>query len=388
MNRLYSCSWIQNTGIINEDYTKAMNLINESIASILKNVKKKMTAAKIGVPYRDASLFFLRFLEDKHPDRIPEDFKARFATSKPQAKDINEMMGKMVMDENTPKGFFDKLGEQFDAYTDDTVKIGDKRVDNLTLFLNSLAGSREMRGVRTGVMGGEKKAFTSPEEIEKIVKTDVSKLGFTPGSSGFDTLTKNLEPDTKLVFKSTGSGGDIYEVMKGQYQFRVNIAGKQARDVTVGELSDADVKHVSVYDMSGKPQEFTAPNVKKFDVDPEAQTQAIQTGYTTRKQPFRKYEAGEVGPDFSKMPKDPDESPSDEYIPGFDDRPDIEEEEDEESQSSNGTTEITHHNPNMPDKEVIVVRMSNAAVNQKMRDDYNKKQKDKFRTQQKYHLGY
>jgi len=77
MNKLYSCSWVQNTGIITENYQSKALLINESIAKILRGVKKKMEAANIGVPYRDASLYFLKFLEEKYLIVFLESFSLK-----------------------------------------------------------------------------------------------------------------------------------------------------------------------------------------------------------------------------------------------------------------------------------------------------------------------
>ena len=63
--------------VINESSERyfAEELIEESIAKTLKPVVNKMKKLNIGVPYRDARLFFFNYLQAMHPEVIPAEFK-------------------------------------------------------------------------------------------------------------------------------------------------------------------------------------------------------------------------------------------------------------------------------------------------------------------------
>jgi hypothetical protein len=72
MNSLFSCSWVQKTAVLNES---AYTILNENTAPILKNAMSKMKKLNIGTPYRDARLLFYQFLQDKHIEDLPNDYK-------------------------------------------------------------------------------------------------------------------------------------------------------------------------------------------------------------------------------------------------------------------------------------------------------------------------
>jgi hypothetical protein len=260
MNKLYSCSWVQNTGIITENYQSKAHLINESIAKILKGVKKKMEAANIGIPYRDASLYFLKFLQEKRPNLIPDDFKARWSTSKPQAKDINAMMGQIIMDENLPKDFLDKLGKDLEDYNDIKHKIGDTEVDNVTAFLNNLAGFRETRGVKIGEEPKEK--YGSAKDIQAAVTAGPAKERVKKGASGYETITMNLDPETTLDFDDESPAGfPIYTTIKDGLKYRVTLKDADGKPIKVSSLSPENIASVVVTEPYAKQQvQIPSPN--------------------------------------------------------------------------------------------------------------------------------
>ena len=260
MNKLYSCSWVQNTGIITESYQSKAHLINESIAKILKGVKKKMEAANIGVPYRDASLYFLKFLQDKHPDVIPDEFKAQFSTRKPQAKDVNEMMGRIIMDENLPKDFLEKLGKDLEEYNEIKHKIGDTEVDNITAFLNNLAGFRETRGVKQGEEPKEK--YGTAKDIQAAVTAGPAKERVKKGKTGYETVTLNLDPETSLTFDEDSPAGlPIYTTIKDGLKYRITLKDADGRPVKVSSLNPQNIASVVVTEPHGKENvQIPSPN--------------------------------------------------------------------------------------------------------------------------------
>jgi hypothetical protein len=130
-----------------------VNLIEESIAKTLKPVMNKMQKLNIGLPYRDARLFFFNFLKDKYPDVIP----AGFETRKPSAKDVNAIVGTIAIER--PE-LLDAVGTEFEAYSKETVPGG---MDRVSQFLNIAATLRQGKGVR-------------PKKAEGYVVKDYSKL--------------------------------------------------------------------------------------------------------------------------------------------------------------------------------------------------------------------
>ena len=138
MNSLYSCSWVKNTTLLKENSDKFNLLVESQISTILKSVMRKMSAAGVGTAYRDSRLFFYSFLRDVHPELIPDDFKAEFENKQPSGPQVNALVGQIVMDEKLPKDFAEKLGDEFHDYSEKEVKVGDKKIDNLTFFLTEI----------------------------------------------------------------------------------------------------------------------------------------------------------------------------------------------------------------------------------------------------------
>jgi len=237
MNDVFSCSWVKNTETLLEN----LDLLNEDLASIVKHVKKKMEAANVGVPIRDVRLYFLQFFKDKHPDLIPDEFNQQFATRKPQAKDVNAMMGAIFLDEKTPKNFIDTLGKEFEEYSKQKIKLGDKEVDSVTYFLNQLAGGREFRGRETEEK--KEKYGKTMADIEKSVKGDANaSQSLTQGKNPLDTLIKNFGPETELKYQDElPQGNSLYTITKGPNKFRVTVRGHTGGTIKLNQLKPSDV---------------------------------------------------------------------------------------------------------------------------------------------------
>ena len=126
--------------IINENTQNYLSaeLVEENIAKTLKPVMNKMKKLSIGLPYRDARLFFFKFLQDKYPAMVP----AGFETRKPSAKDVNALVGQIAME--NPE-LLDKFSAEFDAYSREEVPGG---LDRVSQFLNTAATLRQGKGVR------------------------------------------------------------------------------------------------------------------------------------------------------------------------------------------------------------------------------------------------
>jgi len=132
-------------------------LVEESISKTLKPVMNKMKKLNIGLPYRDARLFFFQFLKDKHPNLVPTGFE----TKKPSAKDVNAIVGQIAIE--SPE-LLDKFGEEFDAYSKEEASSG---MDRVSQFLNVAATMRTGKGVRPSKAAAER---------EGGVRKDYSKL--------------------------------------------------------------------------------------------------------------------------------------------------------------------------------------------------------------------
>lgn len=132
-------------------------LVEESISKTLKPVMNKMKKLNIGLPYRDARLFFFQFLKDKHPNLVPTGFE----TKKPSAKDVNAIVGQIAIE--SPE-LLDKFGEEFDAYSREEASSG---MDRVSQFLNVAATMRTGKGVRPSKTAAER---------EGGVRKDYSKL--------------------------------------------------------------------------------------------------------------------------------------------------------------------------------------------------------------------
>ena len=148
-------SWATKPTIINENTQNyiSSDLVEESIAKTLKPVMNKMKKLNIGLPYRDARLFFFKFLQDNYPEVVP----AGFETRKPSAKDVNAIVGQIAIER--PE-LLDTIGDSFEQYSAEETDSG---LDRVSQFLNTAATLRQGKGVR-------------PKKAEGYVRKDYSKL--------------------------------------------------------------------------------------------------------------------------------------------------------------------------------------------------------------------
>ena len=148
-------SWATKPTIINENTQNYVSgdLVEESIAKTLKPVMNKMKKLNIGLPYRDARLFFFKFLQDNYPEVVP----AGFETRKPSAKDVNAIVGQIATEK--PE-LLDTIGAGFEQYSSEKTDSG---LDRVSQFLNTAATLRQGKGVR-------------PKKAEGYVRKDYSKL--------------------------------------------------------------------------------------------------------------------------------------------------------------------------------------------------------------------
>ena len=256
MNSLFRCSWIKNTSIIKENAEIGEALLMESnISKTLKSVMKKCAEAGVGIPYRDSRLFFLKYLKDLHPDKIPQSFNELFPEGgkRPEGKHVNALVGSMVLDEKLPKDFVEKMSDEFEDYSKEKVKSWDgKEIDRVTAFLRGENAQR----------GGEK----TPDEIEKDVKIGgLSKQEkFRKGNTGFETLNINLTPDTELSYVDDSPfGNPIYTASKQGLKYRVTLKSKKSylpAKIPLSAVSKNDVASVVVVEPS-KKQVVTLPTV-------------------------------------------------------------------------------------------------------------------------------
>jgi len=145
--------------IINEsaDSYFTDELVEESISKTLKPVMNKMKKLNIGLPYRDARLFFFQFLKEKHPNLVPQGFE----TKKPSAKDVNAIVGQIAIEQ--PE-LLDKFSQEFEAYSQEQTDAG---LDKVSQFLNVAATLRTGKGVRPSKVAANTQGY---------VKKDYSKL--------------------------------------------------------------------------------------------------------------------------------------------------------------------------------------------------------------------
>lgn len=189
-------SW--STKIINESSTNSYfsnDLVEESIAKTLRPVMNKMKKLNIGLPYRDARLFFFNFLKEKHPNLIP----AGYETRKPSAKDVNAIVGQIAIEQ---PDLLDKFGEEFDNYSKEQTSSG---IDRVSEFLNVAATMRTGKGVRPSKAAADTQGY---------VKKDYSKLTAQEIANATTDAIKKKEAqfeagddvsDEKLLIKTVSS---------------------------------------------------------------------------------------------------------------------------------------------------------------------------------------
>ncbi len=181
-----------NSKIINEkaDNYFQHEILEESIAKTLKPVMNKMKKLKIGLPYRDARLFFFQYLKEKHPNIVPDGFEKR----KPSAKDVNALVGQIAMEK--PE-LLDKFGEEFEKYASEKVEGTDE--DKLSQFLRVAMILRTGKGVRPKSTddGFVKKDYSSLPSQE-IKNTTMDAVKKAPVDTGSDPDVQ----DEKLLLKA------------------------------------------------------------------------------------------------------------------------------------------------------------------------------------------
>ena len=183
--------------IINEsaDSYFTDELVEESISKTLKPVMNKMKKLNIGLPYRDARLFFFQFLKEKHPNLVPQGFE----TKKPSAKDVNAIVGQIAIEQ--PE-LLDKFSQEFEAYSQEETDAG---MDKVSQFLNVAATMRTGKGVRPSKAAADTQGY---------VKKDYSKLTAQEIANATTDAIKKKEADfeagddvsdEKLLIKTVSS---------------------------------------------------------------------------------------------------------------------------------------------------------------------------------------
>ena len=184
-------SW--NNRLINEDTATYFSeeILEESISKTLKPVMNKMKKLNIGLPYRDARLFFFQFLKEKHPELIP----ASMGSKKPSAKDVNALVGQIAIEKPDA---IEKFGEEFEKYSTEKVQGTDE--DRVSQFLRVAMILRSGKGVRPkGTDEGFVKKEYSGLTAQKIKDTTMDAIEKTPVDKGKDPDIK----DEKLLLKAS-----------------------------------------------------------------------------------------------------------------------------------------------------------------------------------------
>ena len=218
-------SWATKPTIINENTQNyiSSDLVEESIAKTLKPVMNKMKKLNIGLPYRDARLFFFKFLQDNYPEVVP----AGFETRKPSAKDVNAIVGQIATER--PE-LLDTIGDSFEQYSAETTDSG---LDRVSDFLNTAATLRQGKGVR-------------PKAAEGYVRKDYSKLTAQEiADATTDAIAKKQEEfdagddvsDEKLLLR-TAVGSVIAQLEKEDVPQEAldNVADAVAKIDTLAEF--------------------------------------------------------------------------------------------------------------------------------------------------------
>jgi len=165
------------------------DVIEESIAKTLKPVMNKMKKLNIGLPYRDARIFFYNFLKEKHPELVPDMGK-----KKPSAKEVNALVGQIAIDHPEK---FEKFGEEFDTYATEKVPGSDE--DRVSQFLRVAMILRTGKGVRPKKDEGFKKKEYSGLTAQEIKQTTMDAVKKAPVDRGEDADVK----DEKLLLKAS-----------------------------------------------------------------------------------------------------------------------------------------------------------------------------------------
>lgn len=208
--------------VINEssEHYFAEELLEESIAKTLKPVVNKMKKLNIGVPYRDARLFFFNYLQDKHPEVVPAEFKD--SKRKPAAKDVNAMVGQIAIER--PE-MLDTFANEFEAYATENVEGTDE--DRVSEFLRIAMILRTGKNVRPKKDEGYKTKEYSNLSAEEIKNTTMDAIEKAPVETGEDPDVKDEKLLLKVAF--TKVLAQLSELDELDPQVLVNIADTGAK---------------------------------------------------------------------------------------------------------------------------------------------------------------
>ena len=279
--------------IINENTQNyfSADLINESISKTLKPVMNKMKKLNIGVPYRDARVFFFRFLQDKYPDLIP----AGFETRKPAGKDVNALVGQIAMER--PE-LLDKFGPEFDVYSREEVPGG---LDRVSQFLNTAATMRQGKGVRqtaaaAAQTGGIKKDYSklTAQEIADAT-TDAIKKKEAAFDAGDDVS------DEKLLLK-TAVGSVIAQLGKENVNQEAldNVAAAVTKINTLAEF-EKFLNYIADFEEYSVIYQYLLDTIDVIETN---------LGDIQAQKEDEEHEQEEAKPDYLDMDKDGDKEES------------------------------------------------------------------------------
>ena len=208
--------------VINEssEHYFAEELLEESIAKTLKPVVNKMKKLDIGVPYRDARLFFFNYLQDKHPEVVPAEFKD--SKRKPAAKDVNAMVGQIAIER--PE-MLDTFADEFEAYATELVEGTNE--DRVSEFLRIAMILRTGKNVRPKKHEGYKTKEYNNISAEEIKNATMDAIEKAPVETGEDPDVKDEKLLLKVAFtKVLAQLGELDEL---DPQVLVNIADTGAK---------------------------------------------------------------------------------------------------------------------------------------------------------------
>lgn len=311
-------SWINRPVVIRENNQRYINndaLIEESIAKTLKPVMNKMKKLNIGLPYRDARLFFFNFLKDRYPETVPEQFETR----KPAAKDVNALVGQIAM--NNPD-LLDKISEEFETYANEEADSG---VDRVSQFLNVTATLRQ------GKMKKPKKNEASVKRDYRDLKLqDIAATTTDAIASKKDELSSGDDvSDEKLLIKTAVSSVlSRLEDTEMQEEILYNVADAFKNINTISQfkrflsyLYKFEEYH-DIHEYLVETLNIIEKNLKKM----QSQTEDEEDNYPTPKS--NRYELDSSDPDVRLDPRELSDNYDDDFdIPNdLDDRfdPDLE----------------------------------------------------------------
>ena len=302
-------SWATKPTVINENTQNYISddLVEESIAKTLKPVMNKMKKLNIGLPYRDARLFFFKFLQDNYPEAVP----AGFETRKPSAKDVNAIVGQIAIER--PE-LLDTIGDSFEQYSAEKTDSG---LDRVSQFLNTAATLRQGKGVR-------------PKKAEGYVTKDYSKLTAQEiANATTDAIAKKQEEfdagddvsDEKLLLR-TAVGSVIAQLEKEDVSQEAldNVAAAVAKIDTLDEFEKflnyiADFEEYSViYQYLQDTIDVIETNLGDMQAQKEDEEYNAMAAEDAERCPvtgkMRKSSDEEAKPDYLDMDKDGDKEES------------------------------------------------------------------------------